>query len=51
MSKTHEKKAGSIYWFFKGELRKLYDGITVPNSIAFSKMVPSPIMSTAMKSC
>lgn len=37
MSKTHEKKAGAIYWFFKGELRKLYDGITVPNSIAFSE--------------
>lgn len=37
MSKTHEKKAGAIYWFFKGELRKLYDGITIPNSIAFSE--------------
>lgn len=37
MSKTHEKNAGAIYWFFKGELRKLYGGITVPNSIAFSE--------------
>ena len=36
MSKREEKAAGSIYWFFKGELRKLYGGITVPNSICFS---------------
>ena len=37
MGKKEEKGAGSIYWFFKGELRKLYDGITIPNSIAFSE--------------
>jgi sugar lactone lactonase YvrE len=36
MSKREEKAAGSIYWFFKGELRKLYGDITVPNSICFS---------------
>src|SRR5262245_59695497 len=28
--------AGAIYWFRKGELRRLYDGVTVPNSICFS---------------
>jgi len=37
MSKTHAKNAGAIYWFFKGELRRLFDGITIPNSIAFSE--------------
>jgi sugar lactone lactonase YvrE len=36
MSKREERAAGSIYWFFKGELRKLYGDITVPNSICFS---------------
>lgn len=36
MSKREEKAAGSIYWFFKGEMRKLYGDITVPNSICFS---------------
>ncbi len=37
MGKGEEKGAGSIYWFFKGELRKLYSGITVSNSICFSE--------------
>ena len=37
MGKGEEKGAGSIYWFFKGELRKLYSGITVSNSICFSQ--------------
>ncbi len=36
MSKREEKAAGSIYWFFKGELRTLYRDVTVPNSICFS---------------
>jgi sugar lactone lactonase YvrE len=36
MSKAEARAAGSIYWFFKGELRLLYGGITVPNSICFS---------------
>lgn len=36
MSKREEKGAGAIYWFFRGELRRLYGGITVPNSICFS---------------
>ncbi len=36
MSKREEKAAGAIYWFFKGEMRRLYGGITVPNSICFS---------------
>ena len=37
MGKGEEKGAGSIYWFFKGELRTLYTGITVSNSICFSE--------------
>lgn len=37
MAKDEGKGAGSIYWFFKGELRTLYTGITVSNSICFSQ--------------
>jgi len=37
MGKGEEKGAGSIYWFFKGELRRLYSDITVSNSICFSE--------------
>ncbi|MDG4897015.1 SMP-30/gluconolactonase/LRE family protein [Mesorhizobium sp. WSM4976] len=37
MGKGEEKSAGSIYWFFKGELRRLFSGITVSNSICFSE--------------
>ncbi|MDP3896835.1 MAG: SMP-30/gluconolactonase/LRE family protein [Mesorhizobium sp.] len=29
-------KAGAIYWFLKGELRLLYPGFAIPNSICFS---------------
>ncbi len=36
MGKDEAKGAGAIYWFFKGELRTLFTGITVPNSICFS---------------
>lgn len=36
MSRTERAKAGAIYWFFRGELRLLIPGITVPNSICFS---------------
>jgi sugar lactone lactonase YvrE len=35
MGKKAERGAGSIYWFFKGELRRLFAGISIPNSIAF----------------
>lgn len=37
MGKREEKGAGAIYWFFKGELRRLYGNITVSNSICFSE--------------
>ncbi|TSE12346.1 SMP-30/gluconolactonase/LRE family protein [Mesorhizobium intechi] len=37
MAKDESKGAGSIYWFFKGELRRLFSDITVSNSICFSK--------------
>jgi sugar lactone lactonase YvrE len=36
MSKTEDKGAGAIYWYRKGEVRKLYPGIGIPNSICFS---------------
>lgn len=36
MGKKAEKGAGSIYWFFKGELRRLFSDVSIPNSIAFS---------------
>lgn len=36
MGKAAERKAGSIYWYFRGELRRLYGEITIPNSICFS---------------
>ena len=36
MGKKAEKGAGSIYWFFRGELRRLFADVTIPNSIAFT---------------
>lgn len=36
MGRREEKRAGAIYWFFRGELRRLYAGITIPNAISFS---------------
>ncbi|WP_292262143.1 SMP-30/gluconolactonase/LRE family protein [Mesorhizobium sp.] len=36
MGKDEGKGAGAIYWFFKGELRRLFSDITVSNSICFS---------------
>ncbi|WP_292418121.1 SMP-30/gluconolactonase/LRE family protein [Mesorhizobium sp.] len=36
MGKDEGKAAGAIYWFFKGELRRLFSDITVSNSICFS---------------
>lgn len=36
MPKDEGSKSGAIYWFFKGELRTLYPGIGISNSICFS---------------
>lgn len=36
MGKNDESGAGSIYWYREGELRLLYPGISIPNSICFS---------------
>jgi sugar lactone lactonase YvrE len=36
MGKNHERKAGAIYWFCRGELRLLFPDIGIPNSICFS---------------
>lgn len=36
MGKAAEPKEGAIYRYYRGELRKLYTGITIPNSICFA---------------
>jgi len=36
MGKQAERKAGAIYWHLGGEVRLLFPGITIPNSICFS---------------
>lgn len=36
MGRNAERDAGSIYRFYRGEVRKLHDKITIPNSICFS---------------
>lgn len=36
MALTEEKGGGSIQWYFKGEVRTLFPGIGIPNSICFS---------------
>lgn len=36
MGKKAEREAGAIYWYRRGELRLIYPGITIPNSICFS---------------
>lgn len=36
MGRKAEPKAGAIYRFFKGEFARLFDGLTIPNSICFS---------------
>jgi sugar lactone lactonase YvrE len=36
MGKNAENEAGAIYRFCRGEVRKLHDNVTIPNSICFS---------------
>ena len=36
MGKGAEHGAGAIYWYYRGELRKLYPAISIPNAICFS---------------
>ena len=36
MGKKAEAGAGSIYRYYRGELRRLYPGISIPNSMCFS---------------
>lgn len=36
MGKQAETGLGAIYWFFRGEVRTLFTGLTIPNAIAFS---------------
>lgn len=37
MSLDQTEGAGSIYWFFRGEVRRLYSGLTVGNAICFAE--------------
>lgn len=36
MGKNTEKEAGAIYRYYRGEVRKLFPDITIPNSICFA---------------
>jgi len=36
MGKQAEKSAGAIYRYYKGELRRIVSGLTIPNAICFS---------------
>src|SRR5690606_19382647 len=36
MGNNAEPRAGAIWWFRAGELRLLFDGITIPNAISFA---------------
>ncbi len=36
MGKAAEPGAGTIYRYWRGELRELHDGVTIPNAIAFA---------------
>jgi len=36
MGCAHEEKIGTIYRYYRGEVRALYSGITVPNAMCFS---------------
>lgn len=36
MGKKHETGAGAFYRYYRGELRQLYDGISIPNSTCFA---------------
>ena len=36
MGKAVERDAGAIYRWYRGELRRLYTGITIPNAICFT---------------
>lgn len=36
MGKSAQPQAGAIYRYFKGELRRVHAGITIPNSICFA---------------
>ncbi len=37
MDKQSRAQAGAIYRFYQGELRQLYSGVSIPNSICFSQ--------------
>ena len=36
MGKRHERNLGSIYRYYNGEIKKLFSGLSIPNSICFS---------------
>ena len=43
MGKEAEAGAGAIYRFYRGELRRLYPDISIPNAISFAPMVARPV--------
>lgn len=49
MGKQLEKGAGAIYRFFRGELRRLFADITVPNAICFAPDGRTAYFSDSMK--
>lgn len=36
MGRNAEYHAGAIYWYFRGEVRRLYPDLTIPNAICFA---------------
>lgn len=36
MGRNAEEKAGGIWRYFRGEIRKLFDKLTIPNAICFT---------------
>lgn len=36
MARDESAGHGAIYWFFRGELRRLYEAVSIPNSICFA---------------
>ena len=47
MAQGEGATAGAIYWFCKGEVRKLFAGVSIPNSICFSPTARPPTTPTS----
>lgn len=51
MGKDHEPKAGSYWRYYRGELKRLYAGIGVPNAICFTPDGGSAFITDTMTHC